>query len=415
MKFDHGYPSPENVFGRHLGRFTVAPPPSPTRKKSFRRPWSHPNAFDTNAQGVLCLNKVWSGRLLEVFVAFAFGKTAEVGWFRGPFGPVDVAGQWTATHIVRSHLRFLGMLGTKDLREVEVGVSSPPAQKRSMKNSRATTDLQSFAVGLLLFIVDVTKQSLRSFDPRRIDGSERHLWFDFDVAPEDNGYWAGLTTRPPAFCCTWAPALLGDRTHNLKPTGRSNTTSDLAGDRPRYQEKGTVPPSPKDLARRRAHQPKGVPRRDKGVTMPRAPKNSSNVAPAKIPAMSQVLSSTLHVCCRKTLGSNMGGPSNLGTPLHRTPSSRRDLLVHVLHGALEADGMPAHHTVDRLLDVALRIVVRLRTLVVDGEAFARRNDRLQLTELALWMRKDAFSDENYSQVLSPATVNFSVENVLGFW
>jgi len=79
----------------------------------------------------------------------------------------------------------------------------------------------------------------------------------------------------------------------------------------------------------------------------------------------------------------MGGPSNLGTPLHRTPSSRRDLLVHVLHGALEADGMPAHHTVDRLLDVALRIVVRLRTLVVDGEAFARRNDRLQLTELAL--------------------------------
>jgi len=30
------------------------------------------------------------------------------------------------------------------------------------------------------------------------------------------------------------------------------------------------------------------------------------------------------------------------------------------------------------------------------------------------MRKDAFSDENYSQVLSPATVNFSVENVLGF-
>lgn len=124
---------------------------------------------------MLCLNKVWSGRLLEVFVAFAFGKTAEVGWFRGPFGPVDVAGQWTATHIVRSHLRFLGMLGTKDLREVEVGVSSPPAQKRSMKNSRATTDLQSFAVGLLLFIVDVTKQSLRSFDPRRIDGSERHL------------------------------------------------------------------------------------------------------------------------------------------------------------------------------------------------------------------------------------------------
>ena len=321
MKFDHGYPSPENVFGRHLGRFTVAPPPSPTRKKSFRRPWSHPNAFDTNAQGVLCLNKVWSGRLLEVFVAFAFGKTAEVGWFRGPFGPVDVAGQWTATHIVRSHLRFLGMLGTKDLREVEVGVSSPPAQKRSMKNSRATTDLQSFAVGLLLFIVDVTKQSLRSFDPRRIDGSERHLWFDFDVAPEDNGYWAGLTTRPPAFCCTWAPALLGDRTHNLKPTGRSNTTSDLAGDRPRYQEKGTVPPSPKDLARRRAHQPKGVPGGGQGghnaqgaekFQQCRSSKNSSNVT------------STFFNTARllpKDLGFEHGGPIE---PWH-TPASHPQL------------------------------------------------------------------------------------------